>query len=78
MTNIHARYLKIEATADEGDDTLEVTAMEFFRSWQDYNADENAYTVPYSGGAAAAEVVVVLGSVIPPPSHIAIEATFQS
>jgi hypothetical protein len=76
--NVHDRVLKFEITADEGDNTLAITVVEFFRTGHDYEGDTNAYTVPFSGGAAAAEAVVVLGSVIPPPTHIAFEATFQA
>lgn len=78
MSDVHARFLKIEVTADESDDTLVVSAIEFFRTRQDYEADTNAYTVTYSGGTAAAEPIVALASVLPPPTHIAIESTFQA
>jgi hypothetical protein len=78
MSDVHARFLKLEVTADESDDTLTVDAIEFFRTKQDYVADTNAYTVPFSGGTAAAEPIVALGSVLPPPTHIALESTFQA
>jgi len=72
------RYLKLECTADEGDDTVVVDAIEFFRSYQDYLGDTNAYTVSYTGGTAAAEPIVVMSEVLPPPTHIALEVTFQA
>lgn len=78
MSDVHARYLKIEVTADESDDTLLVTAVEYFRTKQDYVADTNAYTVPCGTHTAAAEPVITFGTVLPPPTHIAIESTFQA
>jgi hypothetical protein len=76
--NAQDRVLKLEVTCDEGDDTGEVTAVEYFRTGQDYEADASAVSLAYSGGAAAAEVVVVAGEVFPPASHIALELTFQA
>lgn len=74
--NAQDRILKLEVTCDESADTVVVDVVEFYRSGQDYDGNTNAYTVPFSGGAAAAEPVLALGSVLPPPTHIAIESTF--
>ena len=73
-----ARVLKLEVTADESADTFAVTNVEYFRTGQDYEADENAFDVPFANGAAAAEPIVDLGMTLPPPTHIVLESTFQA
>ena len=73
----HARILEITITADESDNSLEATAIKFYRSRESL-IQSNGYTVPFSGGAAAANCEIELGIVLPPPSVIRLKSTFQA
>jgi hypothetical protein len=74
---VFARILELVVTADEGDDTLQVTAINFARGRQRFAASDTI-SVPYSGGAAAANCEVELGGVFPAPSVIRLTSTFQA
>jgi hypothetical protein len=77
MAKAHDRILKIEVTADESDDTLDVTAVEYFRDRGKYDADE-AFSAVYSDDGPLGTVEITFGEVLPPPTHIVIESTFQA
>ena len=77
MAKAHERILKIEVLADEGDDEIDVTAVEYFRDRGKYIADE-AFVPAYSQDGAAATVTITLGEVLPPPTHIILASTFQA
>ena len=71
------RILELTLTADESDDTVAVTAVKYYRSRQSYDAG-NGFAVEFEGGAAGDPCEVQLGEVIPPPSVIVLNATFQA
>lgn len=76
----HARILRINVTCDESDDSIRVDSVTFYRSGADYVAATNGYSVGFSGGAfvAAGTTEFAFDQVLPPPSHIAINPTFQA
>ena len=78
MGKAHDRILKIELTADESDDTLDVTAVEYFRDRTAYLADTPKFTPTFSDDGPAATCEITLGEVLPPPTHIILASTFQS
>lgn len=71
------RILELTLTADEGDDTVAVTAVKFYRNRQSYDAGQG-FVVDFEGGAAGDTCEVQLAEVIPPPSVIVLNATFQA
>lgn len=73
----HARIYRITVTADESDDTILITAVDFFRGRQSLDAAEG-FSVPIVAGAAAANAEVEFGTVVAPPSVIQIASTFQA
>ena len=77
LVSAHARILELVVTADESADTILVTAVNFARGFQKFDAPDK-FSVPFSGGAAAANPQVELGTVIPSPSVIQITSTFQA
>ncbi len=76
-SGVHARILRLTVTADESDDTILITAVDFFRGRQSLDAAEG-FSVPNVAGAAAANAEVELGTVIPSPSVVQIASTFQA
>lgn len=73
----NARILRLAFTCDESDDTVAVTAVDFYRSKEDLAAADS-FSVPFSGGAAATTCDFALGTVIPAPTIIRLVPTFQA
>lgn len=72
-----ARILELVVTADESDNTLQITAINFYRDRQALD-DGAGFSAAFSGGAAAANSEAELGGVLPPPSVIRLKSTFQA
>jgi len=77
MAKAHDRIIEIVVTADESDDTLVATAVNYYRTRQDL-ADSNAFSVEMTAGAASGTHEITLGEVTPPPTHIRLTSTFQA
>lgn len=71
------RILELEVTADEGDDTLDVTAVTFYRNRMTLN-DGDGYVPAFSDDGPAATTEVELGEVVPTPSIVRLVSTFQA
>ena len=76
--SVHSRWLKLEITCDEGDDTTVIDVVEYFRTGVDYEQDTNALLLAGTASAASAEATYEFDQVIPPATHLALEATFQA
>lgn len=77
MGKVHDRILEIAITADESDDTVVATAVNYYRTRQDLT-DSNAKALAHTAGSAAANHEIEMGEVMPPPTHIRIASTFQA
>lgn len=77
MAKAYDRILEVNLTADEGDDTLEVTGMTFYRD-RGFLEAANGYVPKFTAGAAAATTEVELGEVLPPHSILRFPSTFQA
>lgn len=72
------RIVKVEVTADESDDTLLATVVEYFRTGQDFQADADAFVPGFDTNGASASHVIVFSQVVPPMTHLVLESTFQA
>ncbi len=78
MSKVHDRILELEVLCDESADTVQITAVNYYRNRGRLDASEphvlNATVV-----ALAANHEIELGdAAIPPPTHIRIVSTFQA
>jgi len=77
MAKAHDRILEIVVTADESDDDLVATAVNYYRHRGKLDASEGK-SVAFTAGAASATHEIELGEVTPPPSIIRLTSTFQA
>lgn len=77
MAKVHERILEILVTADEGDDSLVVTGVRYYRNRGQLD-DSNPKVLAATPGAAGANTEVEMGEVPPPPTHIRLVSTFQA
>lgn len=77
MAKVHDRILEIAVTADESDDTVLVTAVNYYRNRGELD-DSNPKALAHTAGAAAANHEVEMGEIMPPPTHVRIASTFQA
>lgn len=77
MAKVHDRILSIAVTADESADSLEATAVTYYRTRADYDAG-SGFSATFTAGAAAGTHEITLGEVLPPPTHIILVSTFQA
>jgi hypothetical protein len=77
MAKAYDRILEIAVTADESDDSLLVTDVNFYRDRGELEAT-NPYNPVFTAGAAAGTTEVELGEVLPPHSIIRLVSTFQA
>lgn len=74
---VHQRILEIAVTADESDDTLDATAVKFYRDRQSLVAGQG-YVATFSDNGPAGSLEIELGEVLPPPTVIRLVSTFQA
>lgn len=77
MGKVHERILAIAITCDEGDDTVVSTAVTYYRTRADLDASDGK-SLTFTAGSAAANHELELGQLLPPPTHIRLESTFQA
>lgn len=71
------RILEIDITCDESDDECSIDDVTFYRNRQSLD-DGDGYKPGFSGGSQADPVEAELSQVIPTPSIIRINSTFQA
>jgi len=77
MSKVHDRLLALEITCDEGDDSVEVTAVNYYRNRAHY-ADSDGEAIAFTAGTAAGTHEIEFGQLLPPPTHIILVSTFQA
>jgi len=77
MAKAHDRILEIVFTADESDDTVVVTAVNWYRD-RAHLTDADPLALAHTAGSAAGTHEVTLGEVIPTPTHLRLKSTFQA
>jgi len=77
MSKHQDRILELVITADESDDSVLVTAVNFYRTRDDL-ANSTGHSGVFTADAAAGTHEIELGEVLPPPTHIRLTSTFQA
>ena len=78
MSKAHDRILEIELLCDESADTVQITAINYYRTRGRLDESE-PLALNFTSEDLAADHEVEMGSAaIPPPTHIRIESTFQA
>ena len=77
MAKAHDRIVEIVIVADESDDDLEATAVNYYRTRADLDAS-NPKVMAATFGAASAAHEIEMGEILPPPTHILLTSTFQA
>lgn len=77
MAKAHDRIIELVVTADESDDSLEVTAVNYYRTRANLD-DSNPFALTFTAAAASGSHEVEFGEIMPPPTHILLTSTFQA
>lgn len=78
MAKAHDRVLSIVCTLDESDDSIAVTALNYYRDRSKIDAAE-PFALSYTPSTAqTSPAEITLGEVVPPPTHIRFVMTFQA
>jgi hypothetical protein len=78
MAKVHDRILEIVGVADESDDTIAVSAVNYFRDRGKLDAAE-AYVAKFTPTTAqTSPMELTLGETLPPPTVIRLKITFQA
>ena len=73
----YARIYEVVLTADETNDKVTVTALNFYRGRHKLT-DADGISIPFSGGGYLANCEIELGGVFPAPSVIRLKSTFTA
>ena len=78
MSKAHDRILELELLCDESANTVQITAINYYRTRGRLDASE-PLALNFTSAALAATHETEMGSAaIPPPTHIRIVSTFQA
>ena len=78
MSKAHDRYLEIVAVADESDDSIAVSAINYCRTKAELDAATCRASKYTPTTAQTSPMDLTLGEVLPPPSVIRLTVTFQA
>jgi hypothetical protein len=78
MSKVHDRILELEVLCDESADTVQITAVNYYRNRGRLDASE-PHVLNITVAALAANHECEMGdAAIPPPTHLRIVSTFQA
>ncbi len=78
MSKAHDRILELAVLCDESADTVQITAVKYYRNRGQLDAG-TGHTLNHTVAALAANHETEMGdAAIPPPTHIRIVSTFQA
>lgn len=76
-TRAHERILEIVFTCDESDDSVIVTAINYYRD-RSKITDALPRSIGFTAEAAAGTHECWLGEIVPPPQVLRLKSTFQA
>lgn len=77
MANVHDRILELVVLADESDNDLEITAVNYYRD-RAHLDNSDGRSIEHTAGSASATHEIEFGEVWPVPTHILLTSTFQA